>query len=523
VARPEEAPAGARSPGPLREAPSVSPVDGGVVGWYPITPPEGVAPRLAALRRAAAAWGELPLPERLRALRRLRRELAARADGLAAMLAREGGKPAVEACGAELLPTLRYLHWLERHAARLLAAERLPGRGRRVEYRPFGVVGLLTPWNYPVFLPVTTAAAALAAGNGVLWKPSELALGSSALVAEAVGAAGLGAVLAAVPGDAATGAALVEAGCDKVVFIGSEAVGRRVLARLAARLIPAVAELSGNDPLLVCADADLPAAARCSVWARCTAAGQTCLAPRRLYVEEQAYPRFLALLEEGVRALRTGSPLEPGCEVGPVRTAALREEALAAIAEAVAGGARLLCGGEALPGGGYGMRPALVSGCTERMRLFREPLHAPVMAVAPISSAEQAAAGLSRDPRVLTASVWTRNRRRAAALVAALPGSVVAVNDVLLPAARPEVPLGGCGISGWGRLRGAAGLREMVRTCTTDAARAGGWPGPPRRHLYPYRPGTAALLRAAVRLAGGAGAPALAELLAALRAYGREE
>lgn len=517
----------ASSPRALREAPSISPVNGTVVGWYRLATPESVPGLVTSLRGAATpggSWHSLPLHDRLRRITLLRRELAARAESLATMLAREAGKPLVEAYGAEILPTLRHLEWLERNAERVLAPERLSRFLRRtLKWEPHGVIGLLTPWNYPLFLTVPTLAAALAAGNTVLWKPSELALGLSSLVAEALDAAGLREVVAIAAGGPEVGEAAVDAGADKYLLVGSVATGRKVLARLGERLTPAVAELSGCDPMVVCADADLAVAARAAVWARLTGAGQTCMAPRRLYVERTVYPRFLELLEREIAAVRIANPLCEECELGPVRTEALREETLTALAEATAGGAKLVRGGKPMPGPGYYLQPALVAGCTEEMRVFQADLMAPVVAVSPIGQAEGELERISASRYALTASVWTRNRSRARMLVALLPGGVISVNDVLLPAAQPNVPFGGSGASGYGRMRGAAGLREMVRARVSDE---GLGPLAPRRHLFPYQSGTVDLLRASVTLASGAPgsqARGLAQWLNAVRRYGREK
>jgi acyl-CoA reductase-like NAD-dependent aldehyde dehydrogenase len=247
------------------------------------------------------------------------------------------------------------------------------------------------------------------------------------------------------------------------------------------------------------------------------------MAPRRLYVEQQVYPRFLELLEREIAAVRVANPLSEGCELGPVRTEALREGAISALAEAASGGAKRMRGGEALPGSGYYLSPALVAGCTDEMRVFQADLMAPVVAVAPIARAESELERVNAHRSGLTASVWTGSRTRGRALAAVLPGGVISINDVLLPAAHPDVPFGGGGDGGYGRMRGAAGLREMVRPRVTDEG-----PGrnSPRRHLFPYRAGTVDLLRASVTMASGAPgsrAQGFVQWVNAVRRYGREK
>lgn len=475
-----------------RDIPSVSPVDRLVLGWHRAAAPEEVRLAHHWLRRMAGEWSGAPVRDRLRLLRRLRRALGDRSEALAAVLAREIGRPVVEAYGGEILPTLKALAWLERHAERALRPRVLSRFPRRVvEWQPHGVVGLLSPWNYPLFLSVTGIAWALAAGNTVLWKPSDLALETSALIGEALHAAGLEAVVKLVPGGDATGEAVVEAGCDKYVLIGSAETGRAVLGLLGEALRPAVAELSGIDPMLVLPDADLETAARSAVWARMTGAGQTCMAPKRVYVDAGVYDRFLRIAAEEVDRLRVGDPLDSRTEVGPLRTEALRQEAVSAIEEAVRLKARLITGGDMVPGRGCYLRPALLAGCDERMRVFREDLLAPVLAVSPFRTTEEAVTRANSAPGVLTASVWSRREGRPVAK--RLHAGVVSVNDVMLPGAEPGVPFGGAGGSGYGRMRGAEGLREMVRPRVLDD-------GPPRAlprmHLFPYRAGTLEILRA---------------------------
>ncbi|MFN3653314.1 MAG: aldehyde dehydrogenase family protein [Armatimonadota bacterium] len=493
----------ARGMHPGAEILSVSPVDGSVLSAARMVAPSQVPALVERARAAAPGWFELPIAGRLERLRALRRGLARRADPLARTLCRESGKPLAECYGAELIPTLEALRWLERRAPRLLAPERLRRFPRRstLEWRPHGVVAALTPWNYPLFLAVPLLAAALAAGNTLVWKPSELALAVSGEIQALLEEAGLGGVALTATGDRSTGEALVRAGADKYFLIGSAETGRAVLEELGRRLTPAVAELSGCDPMLVLADADLDLAARAAVWSRLTGAGQTCMAPKRVLVEEAVYEPFLQRARAAVAALRVGDPEEAEVDLGPVRTPSARAAALEAVGEALRRGARLLYGGRALPGPGCFLEPTLLADCTPEMRVFREDLFAPVLAVGRVPSVEAGLELAGRSPYALTASVWTRDARRGRELARRLPGGVVSVNDVMLPAADPAVPSGGGGASGYGRMRGAAGLREMVRTRVIDEGPPG-WL--PRRHFFPYRAETPRLLAGWIEAREGA-------------------
>jgi acyl-CoA reductase-like NAD-dependent aldehyde dehydrogenase len=502
------------------DLPAVSAVDGTVLGWHRSAASDAAPEAVRALRSAGAEWAELPLSRRLECIRRLRETLAARAEVLTSTLALEVGRPVVEGYGAELLPTLQYLGWLERNAARVLRGEVLAWLPRRVvERRPHGVIGLLSPWNYPIYLSITAIAGALAAGNTVLWKPSELALETSAGLREVLESAGLGSLVHCLPGDDRVGAALAAAGCDRYVLIGSTQTGRSVLARLGEQLRSAVAELSGVDPMLVLPDADVELAARCAVWARMIGAGQTCMAPKRLFVAAPIYELFLDSARKHVATLRVGHPLDRLTEVGPLRTEALREHALELVEDAVQHGARLLAGGCSLPGPGNLFQPTLLADCNEEMRIFREDLFAPVLAVTPFTTVAEAVERASAGVGVLTASVWTRDRRRGREIARRLGAGVVSMNDVMLPAARPDTPFGGAGSSGFGKMRGAEGLREMTRAVVVDDGPLG---AAPRMALFPYRQGTVEILRGAVSLEGASGLgrfAAMRRLMAAAREY----
>lgn len=479
----------------LAELPSVSPIDGRIMGWYPVVRPERVPLLVGGLAAEGKGWARKPIRTRRRVLRALHAALASHAESLAETIARETGKPIVETYGAEILPTLRQLEWLDRHAERLLAPEALQRfpRRRTLEYLPHGVIGVISPWNYPLFLTLPTLAAALVAGNTVLWKPSELALATAHATLALFQKSGIANLVQMAGGGADVGAAALRSGCDKYVFVGSSETGRRVLETLGSQIKPAVAELSGVDPMVVCEDADLELAVRAAVWARVCNAGQTCMAPRRIFVQQQIYEPFLERARRHLRSLRLGDPLDPQTEVGPLRTERALLEAEHAIDDALVQGARLLCGGREVLGSGYYFEPALLADCDELMEVFRRDLFAPILAVAPFTSDDEVVHSANEAPGLLTASVWSRNRRRACRVASGIRAGVVSINDLVLPGAEPDVPFGGHGRSGYGRMRGAAGLREMVQPRVLDGGPPSIWP---RMHLYPYLDGTADILRA---------------------------
>ena len=301
---------------------STSPATGEVVGTFPLDGPEQAAAAVARAREATGGWAGLGFDGRRRALLAYKALLVRRTDELVALVHRENGKPTADAL-IEVLMIVEHLDWAARNAARVLGPRRARGNlvlanhAASVEYQPLGVIGVIGPWNYPVFTPLGSIAYALAAGNAVVFKPSELTPAVGCFLADTFAeAVGDQPVLQVVTGDGATGHALCLAGVDKVALTGSPATGRKVMAACAERLTPVVLELGGKDAMIVDADADLDAAASQAVWGGMANAGQTCLAIERVYVVEGVYDRFLDRVVELAGRVRPG----PGAEadIGPI-------------------------------------------------------------------------------------------------------------------------------------------------------------------------------------------------------------
>jgi acyl-CoA reductase-like NAD-dependent aldehyde dehydrogenase len=432
-------------------------------------------------RQAQRSWAALPLAARLRVLRGLRHRIAARAPELAAAAGAGRGRPWAEVLSAEILPLADACLFLEREAPRLLAPRRLGRSGRpswlgrvtaEVRREPLGLVLILAPSNYPLFLPGVQTLQALAAGNAVLWKPSPGGILAARALVGLLAEAGLDERLVRVlPATDDSGRAAIAAEPDRVLLTGSASTGRAVLRDLADRLIPATLELSGCDALFVLPGADLGRVARAVRFGLTLNEGATCIAPRRLFV-----PRGLVKnLEELLAAALADVP--------PVR---IEEESAARIRSLVRGalarGARLLRGGTSQSSSGpsgepFGdpeaFRPLVVLDATPDLPLLREDLFAPVLSVVPVASAEEALEFAARCPYALGASVFGPEKA-ARALAARVRSGVVTVNDLIVPTADPRLPFGGRGESGFGVTRGAEGLLELT-TVKTVAVRHGGW------------------------------------------------
>ncbi|MDB5308334.1 MAG: betB 1 [Gemmataceae bacterium] len=475
--------------------------------------PPPFAAEIASCRAAQQVWDQLPVRERLRLVRELRHLLVDRTDDILAAVAADIGRPPVEVVGTEVLPTAAALKFLEQEAARLLKPRKVPGRLKptwlffcrdAVYRRPWGVVAVIGTWNYPLYLNVVQLAQALVAGNGVLWKPSENAPLTADLTHRLFRDAGFPSdLLVKLPAGRDVGAQLAEAEVDHVVFTGSDTVGRKLAARLGERLIPSTLELSGCDAMFVLEDANVELAARAAWFGLVLNRGQTCIAVRRVFVHRSKAAAFAAALR----------PLAGGGEPVSLVTPGQVEQADRSVREAVSRGASVLGrtpspgpssekGGEedpsparpslseatsppapplrregskpltpappSFPGKGVGglgssvFPPTVLLDATPDMLICREASFAPVAAVIPFDTVDEAVALAGKCPFGLAASVFSADVQTGEALASRIATGAVVVNDVVAPTAHPATPFGGRGASGWGVTQGAEGLLAMT-------------------------------------------------------------
>jgi len=471
---------------------SIDPVTGDVIARFDATPPNEMPEIFARARRAQAGWAAQPLGARCALLRRLRERLFARRQEVAGVITREVGKPRVEALFADVLVALDSATYYADHAAEMLRTERVPHHNLAVKaksgwlrYEPYGVIGLISPWNYPLAIPMGQIVPAVVAGNAVVLKPSELTPWCGALIGELFAEAGFPRDLVqVVQGGGEVGAALVEAGPDKVIFTGSVATGKKVAEACARRLIPSVLELGGKDAMIVLADAGLEIASSAAVWGGFTNCGQACLSVERIYVEQGIAERFIERCVAKTRLLQLGPGNDPDTEVGPMIRPQQVDRVEEQLRDAIARGARVLTGGRRRPDlGPCYFEPTVVVDVDHSMRIMREETFGPVLAVRSVADAEEAVALANDSPFGLSASVWTRDARRGQQIAAKLRAGSVMVNDVASYFAIPEAPHGGCGASGWGRTHSRLGLLEMVQVKYIDVDRL---PRRPKSWWYGY-------------------------------------
>ncbi|MDQ6827487.1 MAG: aldehyde dehydrogenase family protein, partial [Gemmatimonadota bacterium] len=458
-----------------RRVESRDPATGLVWRDYEAASATDVTRTVAAARRAQLAWGATPVRERARVLEHFRRALFARRREVAELICRENGKPPSEAMGTEVMLVLDFARFYRDRAPRLLRDRSLTPfnaafwRKRvHITHEPFGVVGIISPWNYPFMLASAQVLAALVSGNAVVLKPSEFTPATGLMIGDLMRDAGLpDGVLHIVTGNGSAGAALVSSEIDKLFFTGSNATGLKVSRACAERMIPCVLELGGSDPAIVLEDADIAHAVSGIAWGRFSNAGQTCVAPKRVFVVGEAHDAFVAKLAEVVKALKMGAGSAPGTDVGPMIRPQQRAVLEAQLEDALAHGAyiaaRTPVGGA--DGDGF-FAPAILTDVTNDMRVMREETFGPLLPVVRVRDADEAVQMANATPYGLSASVWGRDVRRARAVAARLASGSVTINDSIVQAGIAEAPHGGIKQSGTGRSHGEAGLLECVQTKT---------------------------------------------------------
>lgn len=441
-------------------------------------PAESIRDRVARAGEAQRPWGRTPIRARLTLVRRLRQLLVRRALPLAEAVQSGRGTPLAEVLAGEVLPLADACRFLEHQAERVLRPRTLGARGRplwlvgvkaQVRREPWGTVLVIGPSNYPLLLPGVQLVQALVAGNAVVAKPGA---GGRAVLEALAGLfreAGLDPPLFQVlDEEPAAALAAIEAGVDRVVLTGSAPTGEKILASLAPRLVPATLELSGCDAAFVLPDADLDLAARALRFGLTWNGSATCIAPRRVFVAQE----MAADLEDRLLTALAGVPPDP-------RRWELDRKARALVQDALGRGARLLTGWDTREGRPHG--PTVVVDAAPGMSLLREETFAPLLALVPVSGAEEALEADRSCPYALGATVFGEESQ-ARALAGRIHAGVVVVNDMIVPTADPRLPFGGRGRSGFGVTRGAEGLLEMTvpKVITVRRGRARWHLGPPR-------------------------------------------
>ena len=462
---------------------SVNPATGEVLREFDSAGVEEVRAAVSQARAAQITWHDLGVKQRVAILREFQQLLLAKKSEIAEAITLEAGKPVVEALVSEVLVVLDFARFCVENGYSFLRPEPLPHGNLAMKTKagcilrePHGVIGIISPWNYPFSIPATESLAALVTGNAVVLKPSELTSLVALKLADLFHAAGVPKnVFRVVVGDGATGSALVDSDIDKLVFTGSVGTGKRIAQVAAGKLLPVVLELGGKDPMIVLEDADIETASSGAIWGAFTNAGQACLSVERCYVHRRLYEPFLESCARKAKQLKVGNGMNPETEVGPLIHERQMEIVESHVEDARLHGARVLAGGSRMQNYGSNFyAPTVLGDVTHEMRVMREETFGPVLPVTMFDSDAQAVSMANDSEYGLAASVWTRNRARGEALARQIKAGTVMVNDAVSCFAISEAPHGGVKASGIGRAHGRFGLEEMVRVKYLDSDRLPG-------------------------------------------------
>ncbi len=466
---------------------------------------------LAAVGRAAQpGWQAMGIEGRGRVIRRMQKWVMDNSERIVHTIISETGKTYEDAYMLEINYAGGAIDYWLKHAPKHLADEKVHastvavlGKKMVVRYEALGLIGVIGPWNYPLTNAFGDCIPALLAGNSVILKPSEVTPLTSLLLAEGLVESGLPTgVFQVATGRGETGAALVDE-VDMIMFTGSTATGRKVMARAADTLTPVALELGGKDPMIVLADADLERAANLAVYYSMCNGGQTCISIERVYVEEPAYDEFVRKVVDKVGVLRQGESTGPGTvEVGAMTFPKQLEIVEEHVRDALAKGARALTGAKRRPGKGSFYEPTVLVDVDHTMKAMTEETFGPTLPIMKVADAEEALTLANDSPYGLGAAVFSGDRARGEALARRLQAGAVCVNDALLNYVAVELPMGGWKASGLGTRHGAAGIRKFTKQQSLFISRV---------HLkndiymYPYRPKVSKALFRGLRLLYGRG------------------
>lgn len=436
--------------------------------------------KVSLARRTFATWSRLSLDERLALVERFRKLLLARRYDIARMISRESGKPLIESLICEVFAAMETCSWLAKNTKTVLAPESVkvnrlffPFKKAYNVFDPLGVIGVISPWNFPFAIPASSMLNALVAGNTVVLKPSPKTPLTAKLLHDLLLEAGFpaGAVML-VQGDRDEARWLVESDVDRVVFTGSVAGGRAIMGMAAQKLHAVTLELGGKHPAIVMPDADVNKIAQALVWLAFMNAGQACASIERLYVHRSLHDALVEKLIHYTNQLRLGNPLLPDTDIGPMIDEGQLNRVKAMVQRAVEQGATLAAGGRVkeelvgsrLPDGlpGHYMEPTIITGAWQGMDIVREEIFGPVLPVVPFHTTEEVIAMANSSHLGLGASIWTSDTRAGERLARRIHSGMVWINDGIYSHACPDAPWGGLRDSGFGRTHGKYGLLDFV-------------------------------------------------------------
>ena len=487
----------------------INPGTGEKIAEYNVNTVEDVRKAIQMARDAQARWSAMPVKKRAKLLLKTRTHIIKNIDKISEIISRDNGKTRADALIAEVVPATMAISFYCRKAASFLKDRKLPAgniafinkRSRIVRF-PFGVVGIISPWNYPFAIPFSEIVMALLAGNAVVFKAASETQVVGHALKECIEAAGLPEGVFTylnLPGSLA-GDAFLEGGVDKLFFTGSVPVGKYLMKKAAETLTPVSLELGGNDPMIVCDDADLKRAAAGAVWAGLQNAGQSCGGVERIYVDRKVYFPFLALLKEAVEKLRVGYDVDHNMDIGAMTTRRQMDTVNRHIDDALGKGAIIFAQSKCpTDGKGQFLPCTVLTEVNHDMLVMKDETFGPVLGVMPYDTVEEAITLANDSYLGLTGSVWSKNRKKAKRIARRIQAGAITINDHLMSHGLAETPWGGFKESAIGRSHGDIGFAEMTepQVIVDDIlpfARKNMWWQPFSRNIYEGLKGLAHML-----------------------------
>lgn len=487
---------------------SFNPRTGETIREVPAIAPAEVRDIVDQARKVAPEWGAIDVDGRVRHMREIRTRIKAKSDEIVEVTSEETGKPRSEALLHEVLTPMLQLAYLEHLAPKVLKTKRvapvigpLLGYRSRMEFRPFGVVGCITPWNFPITNSFLALASPLFAGNTVVVKPSEVTPSSGELLRDILDVLPSG-VASVIQGGGDVGAALVDAPCDKISFIGSPATGRKICAAAAEHLTPVVMELGGKDSAIICSDADIDLTTSGVIWGAFANSGQICASIERVYVVDSVADRFEQQLVSKL------SKVKQEADLGSLTFAGQLDIVSGQVEDAIAKGAKVLAGGPDAgiqnENGTLWYAPTVLTDVTPDMKVMSGETFGPILTVTRVRDEQEAVERANQEGANLTASVWTKDNKKRERLVEALRAGSITHNMHIESVGGSWGTWGGVGESGYGRLNGELGLLEF--TVPTHVSYSS-MPKMKRAHWYPYDSSSDRLAHSLIDFLGEKDAP----------------
>ncbi|MBP7736774.1 MAG: aldehyde dehydrogenase family protein [Spirochaetes bacterium] len=489
----------------------INPGNGETIGDYLVNTKEDLHNAVLSARLAQPAWAALPVKKRAQYIIRIRDYIMDNLDDISETISRDNGKTRIDALATEVLTSTMSVTYYCKNAKRFLKDRSLPNgnimfinKRSKIARAPWGVVGIISPWNYPFAIPFSEIVMALLAGNAVIFKAASETQVVGHALQQCIAAADLPRGIFKyinMPGSVA-GDAFLEARIDKLFFTGSVKIGKYLMKKASETLTPVSLELGGNDPMIVCADADLKRAAAGAVWAGCQNAGQSCGGVERIYVERKAYNDFLDVLKKYTEALRVGYDTDHNMDIGAMTTKRQMDTVNLHIADSLKKGAKIYAQSKAPKGGKGQFLPCTVLvNVNHDMLVMKDETFGPVIGVMPFDTIDEAVELANDSYLGLTGSVWSKNRSRALKIARRIQAGAITVNDHLMSHGLAETPWGGFKESSIGRTHGGIGFDEMTQPQVLvneilPFARKNFWWHPVNKKIYDGIKGVAQVLYA---------------------------